>query len=48
MYDATNDSYDFLRNRIRLTLVPILTECDARAEQKIINAIETLQETEIS
>jgi len=46
MYDATNDSYDFLRNRIRLTLVPALTECDARAEQKIINAIEALQETE--
>jgi tRNA(Ile)-lysidine synthase len=46
MHDSTNDSYDFLRNRIRLRLVPALMECDARAEQKIINAIEGLQETE--
>ncbi|NBP16807.1 tRNA lysidine(34) synthetase TilS [bacterium] len=46
VYDATNDSHDFLRNRIRLRLAPVLTECDQRAEQQIINTIDTLQETE--
>jgi tRNA(Ile)-lysidine synthase len=46
IYDSTNDSHDFLRNRIRLTLVPVLDACDQRAEQQIINTIETLQETE--
>lgn len=44
--DPTNNSFDYLRNRIRHTAIPALTTCDARAPKSIVKAMEHLQETE--
>lgn len=44
--DPTNESHDFLRNRIRHTLMPVLNEIDARFSTSFTNTLERLQETE--
>jgi len=44
--DPTNVSPKFLRNRIRLELIPILQKIDSRAEQNILKSITALQETD--
>lgn len=46
IYDYTNDSDAFLRNRIRKYLVPALSLCDERAPQTILKTIASLQQTE--
>lgn len=44
--DPTNDSHDFLRNRIRHTLVPTLHKIDPRFHTSFAHTLERLQETE--
>lgn len=46
LHDATNDSNDFLRNRIRNNLIPVLEKCDSRAKNNTIRIMNQLQETE--
>lgn len=45
--DPSNESDDFLRNRIRKYLSPALQKCDERAQANLLRAIEQLQETEM-
>ena len=45
--DPSNESDDFLRNRIRKYLSPALQKCDDRAQENLLRAIEQLQETEL-
>lgn len=47
LHDYTNDSADFLRNRIRQTVVPALRACDARFDQSMMHSIEKLQEADL-
>lgn len=44
--DETNESKDFLRNRIRLTLMPELDVVDPRMKNNLLRTIDHLQETE--
>jgi tRNA(Ile)-lysidine synthase len=44
--DPSNSSLDFLRNRIRHTVLPALSQCDPRFETNIAATIERLQQTE--
>lgn len=44
--DASNDSSDFLRNRIRSSVIPSLKSCDNRFERSFKRALVSLQETE--
>ena len=44
--DPTNESHDFLRNRIRHKLIPMLNEIDTRFHNSFTNTLERLQETE--
>ncbi len=44
--DPTNASSDFLRNRIRTTVIPALRDCDSRFEQNFTATHAHLQETE--
>jgi tRNA(Ile)-lysidine synthase len=46
LQDPTNDSDEFLRNRIRKDLLPVLEKCDQRGPEKIIRSTKTLQDTE--
>jgi tRNA(Ile)-lysidine synthase len=45
--DETNTSPDYLRNRIRHELIPIITAIDPRADQNITKTIGHLQSTEL-
>lgn len=45
--DPTNESHDFLRNRIRHKLMPTLNEIDARFSNSFSNTLERLQQTEL-
>ena len=40
--DASNDSDQFLRNRIRKTVLPALALCDSRFEQNLANTMQRL------
>lgn len=44
--DSSNNSADFLRNRIRHTLMPVLAQIDNRFDHTIMTTIERLQEAE--
>lgn len=44
--DPTNSSEDYLRNRIRLNVLPALHKADARFDANFLRTIESLQETE--
>lgn len=44
--DPTNYSHDYLRNRIRTTILPALRKCDDRFDQNSLHTIHRLQETE--
>lgn len=44
--DETNESCDFLRNRIRHQVIPALEACDTRFERSFAQTIARLQETE--
>ena len=44
--DETNNSDEFLRNRIRNYVLPALTQCDARFNQKFASTLSHLQATE--
>lgn len=43
-HDLTNDSPDFLRNRIRQQILPALNACDKRFDEKIMTTLEHLRE----
>lgn len=47
MTDETNESLDYLRNRIRHELIPTITTIDPRADQNITKTILHLQSTEL-
>ena len=42
--DSSNESDDFLRNRIRNRLIPVLNDIDSRSSENILKAIDRLQE----
>ncbi len=44
--DPTNVSPEFLRNRIRATVLPALQSCDARFDQSFLETLNRLQATE--
>lgn len=44
--DPTNDSDDFLRNRIRKYVLPALKKCDERFDSKFLSTLTHLQEEE--
>ena len=44
--DSSNDQPDYLRNRIRATVIPALRAADARFEQSFEQTLARLQETE--
>lgn len=44
--DPTNVSPKFLRNRIRLDLIPILRKIDPRSESNILKTVTSMQETD--
>jgi tRNA(Ile)-lysidine synthase len=44
--DVTNDSSDYLRNRIRMNVLPALRTCDDRFESNFITTLNRLQSTE--
>lgn len=44
--DPTNESLDFLRNRIRHKLIPLLNEIDSRFSNSFTHTLERLQDTE--
>lgn len=46
LVDSTNDSDLYLRNRIRMTLLPTLTTIDKRFDTNLMRTITSLQETE--
>ena len=46
LQDPTNNSQQFLRNRIRHTVIPALQSCDSRFEKNVHTAIARLQESE--
>lgn len=46
LIDPSNESPEFLRNRIRATVLPALQECDKRFDDNFLMTIHRLQETE--
>ena len=44
--DPTNESNAYLRNRIRLQLIPTLIACDDRAAKNVLRAMNNIKETE--
>ena len=45
--DPSNESESFLRNRIRLNVLPALQKCDERFNANFLRTLHNLQETEI-
>jgi tRNA(Ile)-lysidine synthase len=43
LVDPTNISQDYLRNRIRLNVIPAIKQCDSRFDQKFQSTIEQLR-----
>ncbi|MCK5632240.1 hypothetical protein KAH94_00665, partial [bacterium] len=41
----SNESDEFLRNRIRNTVIPALKKCDSRFDRKFTHALKNIQET---
>lgn len=46
LIDPTNESEQFLRNRIRLNVIPALRQCDARFDESLQRSMENLRETD--
>lgn len=46
LIDPSNESPEFLRNRIRATVLPALQACDKRFDDNFLTTIHRLQETE--
>ncbi len=46
LIDPTNVSDQFLRNRIRMQVIPALRECDARCDESIKRTMENLRATD--
>ncbi len=46
LVDPTNIEPEFLRNRIRTTVLPALQACDSRFDKNFLNTLHRLQETE--
>ena len=46
LFDETNNSDKYLRNRIRHTALPALITCDTRAPKNILHTIQAIQESE--
>lgn len=46
LIDPTNVSDQFLRNRIRMQVIPALRECDARFDESIARTMENLRATD--
>jgi len=46
LQDPSNDTATFLRNRIRLNVIPALKACDSRFEKNFNHTLQRLQETE--
>jgi len=46
LHDPSNDSPEFLRNRIRQTVVPALRSCDGRFDQNFAATLTRLQDAE--
>jgi tRNA(Ile)-lysidine synthase TilS/MesJ len=46
LVDPTNTSDQFLRNRIRMNVIPALRECDARFDESITRTMENLRSTD--
>jgi tRNA(Ile)-lysidine synthase len=44
--DSSNESTTFLRNRIRLSVIPAISKCDERFEEQFERTLDHLQETE--
>lgn len=44
--DPTNESQDYLRNRIRTQVIPALKTCDTRTESNFNRTLSSIQETE--
>src|SRR5260221_9609791 len=44
--DTTNDSSDYLRNRIRMNVLPALRTCDDRFATNFLSTLNRLQSTE--
>lgn len=47
LIDSTNESLDFLRNRIRASVLPALQSCDKRFDQNFLATLNRLQDLEI-
>jgi tRNA(Ile)-lysidine synthase len=45
--DASNDSQQYLRNRIRSAVLPALRECDSRFEVNFLTTLDRLKTTEL-
>lgn len=45
--DPSNQSPEFLRNRIRNTVIPRLQECDSRFDDNFLKTLHKLQDTEL-
>lgn len=46
LIDPTNESDQFLRNRIRRNIIPALRKCDARFDESLRRTMENLRETD--
>ncbi len=46
LIDPSNESHEFLRNRIRLTVIPALRACDERFDTNFAKTLKQLQETQ--
>jgi tRNA(Ile)-lysidine synthase len=46
LVDPTNQSDQFLRNRIRMNVIPALRQCDARFDESLARTMENLREAD--
>ena len=45
-YDKTNEDPSYLRNSIRLKVIPALKDCDSRVDKTFANTLDQIRETE--